>query len=158
MILVKWLSIAERYSKIYLDRLLAPLGLNSSQHIYITVICQNPGITQEEFTELTYLNPSNITRALNSLIRSGFISKETDPKDRRKNCLYPTAKAYEANRQILDALDYIKDTLLDGYSPSEKELFLKILKETALRAVALTSQKGDPHHGTNTDISKSIGT
>ena len=114
MILVKWLSIAERYSKIYLDRLLAPLGLNSSQHMYITVICQNPGITQEEFTELTYLNPSNITRALNSLIRSGFISKETDPKDRRKNCLYPTAKAYEANRQILDALDYIKDTLLDG--------------------------------------------
>lgn len=55
MILVKWLSIAERYSKIYLDRLLAPLGLNSSQHMYITVICQNPGITQEEFTELTYL-------------------------------------------------------------------------------------------------------
>ena len=95
MILVKWLSIAERYSKIYLDRLLAPLGLNSSQHMYITVICRNPGITQEEFTELTYLNPSNITPALNSLIRSGFISKETDPKDRRKNCLYPTAKAYE---------------------------------------------------------------
>lgn len=158
MILVKWLSIAERYSKIYLDRLLAPLGLNSSQHMYITVICQNPGITQEEFTELTYLNPSNITRALNSLIHSGFISKETDPKDRRKNCLYPTAKAYEANRQILDALDYIKDTLLDGYSPSEKELFLKILKETALRAVALTSQKGDPRHGTDTDISKSIET
>ena len=140
MILVKWLSIAERYSKIYLDRLLTPLGLNSSQHMYITVICRNPGITQEEFTELTYLNPSNITRALNSLIRSGFISKETDPKDRRKNCLYPT------------------DTLLDGYSPSEKELFMKILKETALRAVALTSQKGDPHHGTDTDISKSIGT
>ena len=51
MILVKWLSIAERYSKIYLDRLLAPLGLNSSQHMYITVICRNPGITQEEFTE-----------------------------------------------------------------------------------------------------------
>ena len=58
MILVKWLSIAERYSKIYLDRLLAPLGLNSSQHMYITVICRNPGITQEEFTELTYLTPA----------------------------------------------------------------------------------------------------
>ena len=68
MLLVKWLGIADRYSKMYLDRVLAPLGINSSQHMYITIICRNPGITQEQFTEMTHLNPSNITRALNALI------------------------------------------------------------------------------------------
>lgn len=30
MKLIKWLSVADRYTKIYLDNMLAPLGINSS--------------------------------------------------------------------------------------------------------------------------------
>ena len=30
---IKWLSIADRHTKMYLDKKLEPLGLNSSQHM-----------------------------------------------------------------------------------------------------------------------------
>ena len=33
MNLIKWLSISDRHTKMYLDRSLAPLCLNSSQHM-----------------------------------------------------------------------------------------------------------------------------
>lgn len=33
MKILKWLSVADRFYKIYLDEQLAPFGINSSQHI-----------------------------------------------------------------------------------------------------------------------------
>lgn len=157
MILVKWLSIADRYTKMYLDRLLSPLGINSSQHMYITIICRNPGITQEQFTKMTYLNPSNITRALNFLIKSGFLKRVISSTDKRRNCLYPTAKAYAANKVILDAMDEIENTLLENIPAQERQLFLKTLNQTALKAVSLNSKEGGSFYGTDRNTAESSG-
>lgn len=155
--LLKWLSIADRQSKMYLDRLLAPIGINSSQYMYITVICRNPGITQEQFTEMIRLNPSNITRALNSLIQAGFFTKEISSGDKRKNCLYPTPKAYEADTQIKKALFTADHALLDGLSPDETELFLKVLQKTAEKAIALNTMEGEVPNETDTKLTESSG-
>ena len=38
MKLLKWLSVADRFAKSYLDDQLAPLGINSSQHMYLLKI------------------------------------------------------------------------------------------------------------------------
>lgn len=149
--ILKWLSIADRQLKMYLDRLLAPIGINSSQYMYITVICRNPGISQEQFTEMTYLNPSNITRALHTLIRAGFFTKVTSSEDKRKNCLYPTKKAYEANEQIKNILRSADQLLLEDISPDEAELLLKVLKRTSDRAKALNAMEGENNNGTDTD-------
>ena len=157
MLLVKWLGIADRYSKMYLDRVLAPLGINSSQHMYITIICRNPGITQEQFTEMTHLNPSNITRALNALIQAGFLKKETSREDKRRNCLYPTQKAYAPNKIILDTLEHIEDALLEGYPKAERAHFEEMVNAAALRAIALNHNEGELIYGTDTDSSKSSG-
>lgn len=47
MKLLKWLSVADRFTKIYLDNQLAPLGINSSQHMYLLKVCNQPGILQD---------------------------------------------------------------------------------------------------------------
>ena len=114
MEVVKWLSIADRYTKMYLDRCLAPLGLNSSQHKYVLEICKNPGITQDQFFKLFYVNPSNITRALSGLEKEGFIEKNINPVDKRTCRLYPTHKArdiYDKIQAIIE--DWEKELLAD---------------------------------------------
>ena len=55
MKLIKWLSVSDRFTKMYLDQQLAPFGINSSQHMYITVICNHPVITGNKRTGQTYL-------------------------------------------------------------------------------------------------------
>ncbi len=41
--LLKWLSVADRFSKLYLDKLLATYGINSSQHMFLIKICESRG-------------------------------------------------------------------------------------------------------------------
>lgn len=42
MKLLKWISVADRFTKVYLDNQFAPLGINSSQHMYLLKICEIP--------------------------------------------------------------------------------------------------------------------
>ncbi|HIW42822.1 MAG TPA: MarR family transcriptional regulator [Candidatus Mediterraneibacter vanvlietii] len=155
MKLIKWLSVSDRFTKMYLDQQLAPFGINSSQHMYITVICNHPGITQEQFMKTFYLNPSNITRALNALIKSGFITRETSEQDKRTYCLYPTQKSYDTYEHILRITDDAENYLLDGFSVTEKKQFLEMLNRVGLRAVSLTRKKGVDPRGTDTDAAES---
>lgn len=64
---IRWCSILDRQNKRYLDKKLAPFGLNSSQHMYLIRVCREPGITQDSLFSRFYIHPSNITRALAAL-------------------------------------------------------------------------------------------
>lgn len=46
MKLLKWLSVTDRFYKIYLDKQLAPFGINNSQYMFLIKICRSPGILQ----------------------------------------------------------------------------------------------------------------
>ena len=87
MKILKWLSIADRLAKLYLDRLLAPLGINSSQHMFLIKICQQPGILQDSLIDMFYIHPSNIVRSVTALERNGFVScllyTSPSPRDTR---------------------------------------------------------------------------
>ena len=47
MKLLKWLSVTDRFYKIYLDKQLAPFGINNSQYMFLIKICRSPGILQD---------------------------------------------------------------------------------------------------------------
>lgn len=141
MELLKWLSITDRYTKMHLDRQLAPLGLNSSQHMYITQICNEPGITQDRFVTLFYIHPSNITRSIAYLEKTGFIRKEPLLKDKRTYCLYPTDKALEAHTHILHILESWYETLLQDFTQEERALFFSFMNKAGQRAIRETTQE-----------------
>lgn len=137
----KWLSITDRYTKMHLDRQLAPLGLNSSQHMYIIRICNEPGITQDQFISFFYIHPSNVTRSIAHLEKTGFIKKEPHFKDKRTYCLYPTEKAIKANKQILSILDNWYETLLQDFSEEEKACFYSFLNKAGQKAITELTQE-----------------
>ena len=74
--LLKWLSVTDRFSKLYLDKLLAAQGINSSQHMFLIKICENPGLLQESLMNTFYLHPSNIVRTVASLENKVYITRE----------------------------------------------------------------------------------
>ena len=95
MKLLKWLSVADRFSKAYLDQLLAPLGINSSQHIYLLKVCDHPGISQDALLDIVYVHPSNMVRMVASLEKKGFLTREPCSQDKRTWQLYPTQRALD---------------------------------------------------------------
>lgn len=123
MKILKWLSIADRFAKVYLDRQLAPLGLNSSQHMFLIKICQQPGILQDSLIDTFYLHPSNIVRTVMVLERNGFITRTPYDKDKRTWQLYPTDKAEAIIRQIKAACEQTEAVLLQGFTEEEAARF-----------------------------------
>lgn len=138
MNLIKWLSISDRHTKMYLDRSLAPLGLNSSQHMYVLKICETPGVTQDQFIHFFYVHPSNVTRALSALEKAGFLRRECNPEDKRTCRLFPTRRALDARPQILALIGQWQEQVMEPFSPEEREAFLTLLQRVGERSVALT--------------------
>lgn len=137
MEVIKWLSIADRYTKMYLDRCLAPLGLNGSQYMYVLKICENPGITQDSFFGFFYVNPSNITRALAVLEKEGYVRKDINPLDKRTCRLYPTDRAVDAYSKIRTIIANWETQMLSDMTPETLEAFNSRLRSLAQKSMEL---------------------
>lgn len=133
--LTKWLNIASRYCRLYLNHELEKIGLNSSQHMYICSICHPPGITQDYLYTNFHIHPSNITRSLNYLEKNGFILRRPNEQDKRTSCLFPTQKALDANQKIHHIVKNWEQTMLEDLSPEHQQLFCQFMKQIGQKAV-----------------------
>lgn len=143
--LIKWVSITARQTALHMDRALAPYGLNASQYMYVVRICERPGLTQDQFLQLFYINPSNVTRAVMALEKQGFLERCPNPRDRRTFRLYPTPKAREVYPKILQLRRDWQDVLLAGLAPDTRAEVEQALHDAALRAVEHNREE-DPDH------------
>lgn len=135
MDIIKWLGIVERYKKMYLDKHLAPLGLNSSQYMYVIRACQEEGLTQDRFVESFYIHPSNVTRAVASLEKSGFLKRETCSEDKRTSYIYPTPKALSCYGRILEICREAEQAVTGRFTEQEREEFGRLLKKAGVSMV-----------------------
>ena len=130
MKLIKWISVTDRYNKIHLDRMLAPFGLNSSQHMYVLRICEVPGITQDQFNSLFYINPSNITRSVAALEKMGYLERRPNEKDKRT-----TEKARAAYQPIREICEDWNRRITGGLTEEERAQFMRLLEKVGEAAV-----------------------
>ena len=112
MKILKWLSVADRFYKIYLDKQLAPFGINSSQHMFLLKICNSPGILQDSLMDIFYVHPSNIARTIAALEKQGMITRSPNDQDKRTWKLYPTDRALSVSETIQAACEDTEALLL----------------------------------------------
>lgn len=137
--LIKWISISDRFNKMYLNSKFEQFGINSSQHMYILRICEHEGITQDTLQPLVYTNKSNITRALAQLESAGFITKEPNNKDKRTVRLFPTAKAKAIYRQIIDIEEAWIAFITRDLSSEEAGQLVALMKNVGEKAIGYVS-------------------
>lgn len=135
--LFKWVSVANRYAQIELDRRLASFGINSPQHVLLIKICENPGISQDGIQGMVYLNASNVTRAIAQLEKAGFVERKTGEHDKRVKELYPTAKAENAFQGISEAIAAWRGAVTADLTPEENQQLGRLMKIVGLNAIAL---------------------
>lgn len=93
------------------------LHLQKGQYIYLTRICENPGITLIDLSTMLKVDKSSATKAIPKLEEAGYISKQRDDSDKRLWRLYPEStglKVYEAvireeNRNIIVCFENFSD-------------------------------------------------
>lgn len=112
-----------------------PLGLKAGHGKYLKVICDNPGICQEELTAYMVVNKSNIARQVAILEEAGFLERRGCCQDKRKIRLYPTEKTLAMRHEILDVLDSWQSHLLRDLTPEDKQTLASLLEKIRDRAM-----------------------
>ena len=135
MKLLKWLSVTDRFTKAYLDSRFAPPGINSSQHMYLLKVCNEPGILQDSMIDSFYVHPSNIIRMIGALEKNGFLTRQPYEKDKRTCRLYPTEKALSVCGQIQEICQDAERILTQELSDEEQQIFADILLKAGKRMV-----------------------
>jgi MarR family transcriptional regulator for hemolysin len=68
---------------------------------------QQEGLSQVDLADVLELQPISLVRLLDRLVEHGLLERRHDPKDRRANRLFLTAKG----RRLVDDLDGLADAI-----------------------------------------------
>lgn len=82
------------------------LGLGPTDHKCFDLLCERGEMTASELAAITGLTTGAITGVVARLERGGYLRREPDPHDRRKQILYPQP---ERMREVQDVFDPIQD-------------------------------------------------
>lgn len=92
-----------------------------------------PG-AQAEIGRRLGIDPSDMVAILNDLERAGYVSRERDPGDRRRNSVTMTAEGAQALVRFDGAIADAQDGMLSSLSPAERDQLLTLLERLAAPA------------------------
>lgn len=127
------------------------LGLGATDHKCLDLLRERPGITASEVAAATGLTTGAVTGVVTRLERAGFLRREPDPNDRRKQVLSPVESRVRDIHETLAPLRNDMLALLKEFGAPELSaiaLFLERATElsrwhaTMLRAEALHAAQG----------------
>lgn len=104
-------------------------GLKKGQFLYISRICENPGINQMALSNLLKVDKTTAAKSIKKLIEQKLVTKMRDANDGRSYLLYPTDTCNEIYKAIIEEENRQIDICFDGFDPEEKDLILTLLSK-----------------------------
>jgi MarR family transcriptional regulator, transcriptional regulator for hemolysin len=106
--LVAQLVESSRLLRNYIDHRAKQRGTTRAQWIVLFRLREQEGLSQVDLADVLELQPISLVRLLDRLVEQGLLERRHNPKDRRANRLYLTAKG----RQLVDDLDGLSTAIL----------------------------------------------
>ena len=132
------ISQTMRCYSLFRAKRLEPVGVVGYQYLYLTNICRNPGVSQDELADMLIFNKSSVARQLATLEQNGFVERRRNEKDKRELLVYPTQKALDILPVINDAIREFRESISRGLTEEEweqLELLLRRVQENAKGAI-----------------------
>jgi len=140
--LVAQLVESSRLLRNYIDHRSKERGTTRAQWIVLFRLRQNEGLSQVDLADVLELQPISLVRLLDRLVEHGLLERRHDPRDRRANRLFLTAKG----RKLVDDLDSLRDAIatdvFHDVSNNAVQTTLDTLREAKERIKALSDQSG----------------
>src|SRR5262249_376194 len=141
--LVAQLVETSRLLRNFIDHRAKTRGNTSAQWIVLFRLRQQEGLSQVDLADVLELQPISLVRLLDRLVEHGLLERRHDPKDRRANRLFLTARG----KQLVDELDSLRDAIatdvLQDLSSDDIQTSLGALRTIKDRIKAVSDQN---HH------------
>jgi len=130
--------VISRHRELRIDAALRPLGLNVARHRAISVIARLEPCAMNELAEFAAVDRTTLTRTVDQLVQSGWVTRATPKADRRQVRLTLTRAGREVFRKALKALYRINLAALEDVPEAERRATAHALRKVAANLV------GDP--------------
>ena len=98
--------------------------LTRAQWAVLLRLERREGLKQSDLAELLDVQPITLTRLVDRLCESGLIERRADPNDRRAKLLYLMPAARPLIDRIVEHIEQLSATVLDGIEPHSIDLML----------------------------------
>jgi DNA-binding MarR family transcriptional regulator len=127
------------------DHKLREYGLQKGQFIFVTRICENEGISLIDLSILLKVDKTTTTKAVQKLMKAGFVGKEKDNKDQRIWRLYPKQKALDLYPILIEEENKNICVCFSEMTAGEEEtayIMVRKMRESIEKEWSLTNNKG----------------
>jgi len=121
------ISDVGRLLRTYADQKARLLGMTRAQWAVLLRLERREGLKQSDLAEALDIQPITLTRLVDRLCDNGLIERRADPADRRAKRLYLTPAARPLIERIVDRVEELSGTVLDGIQPAEIDAMLSKL-------------------------------
>lgn len=124
---LRTITLIQKRTWACLDLKYKKFEISGPKHVYITAVCRNPGIVQNELCDPLNVDKSNVARNVDYLVKKGFIEQKKAEDNFKIKRLYPTQKALDAYSEICDIFNELTNNLFEGFTEEERVLFISLL-------------------------------
>ena len=103
------------------------IELARGQYLYLVRIAENPGIIQEELSELLKVDRSTVARSVKKLEAKGLVQQKAAKDNKKNKEWFVTEKGEKLYPPILAENVYSEETSLQDFSQAEVQALEKML-------------------------------
>lgn len=126
----------QRYGFIYISDRLRSISVHGGDFMVLDYLDTHTDVSQDMIANYMMLDKATITKSLVRLEQLGYLTRETNPDDRRKNIICLTDYGRCVHSEIKCVAKEWKEVLLDGFSSEEIEQFAHFCGKAAKNAQA----------------------
>jgi DNA-binding MarR family transcriptional regulator len=104
------------------------IRLQRGQFIFLTRICECPGINLIELSNILKVDKATTTKAIQKLMEENYVLRERNSTDKRMWHLFPSSIAQEIYSYIIQEENRNIESCFNGFSSEERDTVYQLLK------------------------------
>lgn len=132
---VQKMGIVSRLAWEYAREKMDTDGLSSVQNKVCIAIYNDPGLSQDDVAHELGMDKSSIAKLIAKLMEGNYVTRETNPQDRREYKLYLDKRGEKAVNELVSYLNEFQERFISSIRPELldelNEALTQILKNTA---------------------------
>ena len=111
-----------------LKNVVVPFDISVGEEPYYMALTKQDGLTQDELTKLVKVDKAATARMVKSLEQKGYITRETDPKDKRNKKIHLTERGRLKYEPLSRALKEFNQKLTSEWTDEQYEIVYQSLE------------------------------
>lgn len=110
-----------------------PKMTGTMNNICIAVALEE-GVSQDTIARKLKMDKSSVAKIVTKAVKEGYLTRETNPKDRREYRLMITDAGRQAVQGFLETLEEWQEKMMSSFSEEEKKQFIELSEKACLQA------------------------